>query len=169
MYAATKLPAIPVPPPAVSIGPAAIPVASADPFGMGLNKFMVTFPDGTRWSFKGFVSSQSVRSSIENVTELDVQIMPTGPSTFDQRPVITPKGDRARKARGTIMSVTNEQGEEDSFELMDITPPSTQVTQIEVTQNGMFGGKADDNEVFIPGLRRIGPISFTGVYNGKLL
>ena len=129
------------------------PPSLTDPFGMGLNKFLVTFHDGTQFSFDGYVRKQ-LTNTVDGLTEMNVEVQPTGEFKIEEKPVIRPRGTRARKARGTTMRVTNEQGEKDVFELKEITAPSMQHS-IEVFS------EATDEPLTIPGIRRMGPIVFT--------
>ncbi len=109
--------------------------AAAKPEGH-LEGWLVEFPDGSLWQFKGFITGMSKTS---------LSIQPVGPMTHSQREVPSlPKN--AVPTSGTVVTRNGQP----IGELTDITPPTLTRSVIET----------DDGDL-IPGLKKMGDLTFT--------
>lgn len=112
-----------------------------------LDGWTIHFPDGTIFGFKGFIESSNRSYPVDGLITDTFSVRPTSP------PVITtgPKQYDATIARdGQDIGVVTE-----------IEAPRMSREMVDVTYGGMFGGPADEHATYIPGLKRVGPMSFT--------
>lgn len=96
------------------------------------------------------------------MSTMDLGIRPTGEFKEVGTRCPAPRPRRPRKTeaiptRPTMLEVNDTV----VAELQSISAPTMERSCFDVTTNGMFGGQADDQEVMIPGLRRMGEITMT--------
>jgi hypothetical protein len=59
------------------------------------------FPDGTTWTCDGYVTSATTNASIDGIHSLGFSFQPSGDMTREKGKIVpTPRGTRARRARG---------------------------------------------------------------------
>lgn len=107
-----------------------------------LEQFEIIYPDGSVWTFAGFITNQS---------ETEISIRPQGPMTLGSRHEIVSTRDRVppnlpSKATGTMISRNGGP----QAELRDITLP-------QLTRSHVY------NESYV-GLRKTGEITFCGKF-----
>lgn len=138
-----------------------INVAPVGPVIEGLQTIRITFPGGEAWTMQGFLVGEEISDPIDGLIEKTLSFQPSGPCTLEPPPPSTPKKrgrpGQAVSAEGTSISVDGV----NVGDIQDITLPSMQRNEIDVTRNGMFGGETDEYETHIVGLRRMGPLTFT--------
>jgi hypothetical protein len=134
----------------------------------GVQKFLITFNEGGQifsYEFAGYVTQMTDKDPIDGMCSTDLSIRPTG--EFKEVGVRCPAPrapERPRKKAPSFEAprpTTLELNGEVVADLQEIQLPQMERNTFEVTRNGMFGGPADDHEVMIPGIRRMGEITMT--------
>jgi hypothetical protein len=112
-----------------------------------IDGWTIHFPDGTVFQFQGAIESLTRTCQIDGLMTDTFRVRPTSP------PVITtgPKQYDATISRdGQDIGVVTE-----------IEAPRLSREMVDVTYGGVFGRPADEHATYIPGLKRMGSMSFT--------
>jgi hypothetical protein len=162
-----------------TVGPPLVPITPAVPSGM--QTIRITFPDGTAWQMQGFVTSQTVDCPIDGVSESTVQFQPTGPCecldesykpegnvTVDGSPVKRRRGQPTQRGQVLAPTTTVSLDGVDVGELQDIQLPRMRAELIDVTRDPAFTGMPEDHREYIPGLKRVSPMTFTVNFDGRM-
>lgn len=145
IFAALKTVTLPTPAAAV---PTEAPVTGI--LRSGEQTFTITFPDQSKWSMQGVVTSQGVNAPFDGLVEVVTKVRPiASTSTF------TPAPKRASPQELTTVEVNGVP----VGNLLDVGVPSMSRQAFDVTSDPAFGG--DGAEHYVMGTLRISDLVIT--------